>query len=132
MKKVVAAIAVAGLVASASAADLGAKDAEFLFGQENVNVVAMSSTEMAQTEGQLLSVLGLVGSLPIVGPLLSGLLSSINLDGLVAALPLALSSAFPIELNLGLNVGSLLSVDTGTIKIDSALPTLVGAAVSAL
>ena len=134
MKKVVASIAVVGMVASASAADLGVKDAEFLFGQENVNVVTMSGAEMAQTEGQLLSILGILGSLPVVGELLGGVLGTVNLDALVVALPQVLASAFPIELDLNLAVGGLLNITTGNdpLTIDSGLPALLGAAVAAL
>jgi hypothetical protein len=74
MKKVVMSIAVAGMVSSLSAADLGANDAAYLFGQDNANVVTMSNMEMVQTEGQVLGlldpVLGLAGGLPVAGDLL--------------------------------------------------------------
>lgn len=82
MKKVVMSIAAAGIVTSLSAADLGANDAAYLFGQDNVNVVTMSGMEMAQTEGQVLGlldpVLGLLG-----GDLLGGVLGGDLLGGVL-------------------------------------------------
>lgn len=129
MKKVLASVAMVGMVASASAANLGTNDAEFLFGQNDVNVMAMSSAEMVQTEGQLLEILGpvldLVATLPIVGPLVSGLLTGLPLDGLLASLPAVLDAALPINVDLGIQAGALL--DTGVaVNVDSALPTLLG------
>lgn len=94
MKKVLMGILFLGLVSALSAADLSTADTAFLFGQEQVNVIAMSDTEMTQTEGQLLGLLGpvlslvtgLVGSLPIVGPLVGSLLDTVF--SLVGSLPL--------------------------------------------
>jgi hypothetical protein len=103
VKKVVMSIAAAGLVSHLAAADLGSKDAEFLFGQSDVNVVAMSSMEMVQTEGQVLEVLspvlGLVGNLvgDLTGNLLGGdLLGSVT--GIVGTLPVvgALTGNLPV------------------------------------
>jgi hypothetical protein len=137
MKKVVMSVAVAGLVTSLSAADLGSKDAAYLFGQNDVNVVTMSSTEMVQTEGQVLglldpvvglvnglvgSVLGLVGGLPIVGPIVGDLVGGLP-DNVLGAVPAVLGSLNPIVLKV--QAGSLLDVNVnGTVK--SSLPTLVG------
>ena len=127
MKKMLATVAMVGMVASVNAADLGAKDAEFMFGQNTVNAVAMSSAEMMQTEGQLLEILGLVGSLPIVGPILESVLAGLDLGALVAAVPAVVGAAFPIHLDLGLNLGALLTTQGTAVNIDSALPTLLGA-----
>jgi hypothetical protein len=106
MKKVVMSVAVAGLLTSLSAADLGNKDAAYLFGQNDANVVTMSSMEMAQTEGQVLGLLDpvlgllggdLLGGDLLGGDLLGGLLGGNLLDlggvldpvlGLVAGLPI--------------------------------------------
>jgi hypothetical protein len=94
MKKVLMGILMLGMVSALSAADISASDAAFLFGNEQVNAVAMSSTEMVQTEGQLLGLLGpilslvtgLVSGLPLVGPILGPLLdTTVNL---VANLPI--------------------------------------------
>jgi len=142
MKKVVMSIALAGLVSSVSAADLGSKDAAFLFGNSNVNAVAMSSAEMVATEGQLLEilnpVLGVVTGLPIVGPLLgslaSPLLGSVNsllgtanglVGGVVGLVPAVAGAALPVKATVGLDLGALLNVSTG-VQVNSALPAVVG------
>lgn len=138
MKKVAVSVAVAGLLTSLSAADLGSRDAAYLFGQNDVNVVTMSTMEMAQTEGQVLglldpvlglvnglvgSVLGLVGGLPIVGPIVGDLVGGLP-DNVLGALPGVLGALNPIVVKV--QAGSLLDVNlNGTVK--SSLPTLVGA-----
>ncbi|UFS62982.1 hypothetical protein LOH54_02385 [Sulfurimonas sp. HSL-3221] len=134
MKKVLASVAIAGMITGVSAADFGTTDAQFMFGQESVNVVTMSGAEMAQTEGQLLEALGALGAIPIAGPILTDLLASLNLGALLGLVPAALDAAFPISADLGINVGGLLSIDTGRdpLTIDSGLPALVGAVVSSL
>jgi len=134
MKKVLASIAVAGMITSVSAADFGTADAQFMFGQDSVNVVTMSGAEMAQTEGQLLEALGALGAIPVAGPILTDLLASLNLGALLGLVPAALGAAFPITADLDVNVGGLLSIDTGRdpLTIDSGLPALVGAVVSSL
>lgn len=94
MKKVLMGILMLGVVSALSAADISASDAAFLFGQEQANVVAMSGTEMAETEGQLLGLLGpilglvtgLVSGLPLVGPILGPLLDTAV--SLVSSLPI--------------------------------------------
>lgn len=91
MKKGLMSIAaMMGIVSSASAANLAATDAEFMFGASNVDAIAMTGAEMVQTQGQLLEildpVLALVVGLPIVGPLLGGLLNTVL--GLVGNLPI--------------------------------------------
>lgn len=133
MKKVLLTVALAGAISSLNAADLAANDAAFLFGHNDVNVVAMNNTEMVQTEGQLLEilnpVLGLVGGLPVAGPLVSGLLGPVvGLgDGLLGDLPVddILASALPVNVGLGVEAGTLLQVGAG-LNINSSLPTLVG------
>jgi len=117
MKKVLAGVAIAGMIVGASASEIGVNDAQFMFGHNDVNVVAMSGMEMAQTEGQLLELL------PIVGPLLGSL---------VSALPVLVASAFPIDLNLDLALGALLDTKGTQIHIESGLPTLLGAIPSLL
>lgn len=138
MKKVLLSVALAGAVSSLSAADLATNDAAFLFGHNDVNVVAMSDAEMVQTEGQLLEilnpVLGLVGGLPIVGPILDPLLGGLlgpvlgsAEGGLLAGLPVGplLSSALPINVGVGVQAGTLLEVGAG-LNVNSSLPTLLG------
>jgi len=125
MKKVMMSLAVAGMVANLGAAELGSNDAEFLFGQSDVNVVAMSNMEMMQTEGQVLGlldpVLGLVGGLT-GGSLLGGSLLSPVLDltsgllsGNVLSPVLSLVEGLPIA-------GDLLGTVTGLLDLN----TLVG------
>lgn len=118
MKKVIMSVALAGAVSSLSAADLAANDAAFLFGQNDVNVVAMSSAEMIQTEGQLLGLLDPV--LGLVGGLLGGLPIGPILD-----------SALPINVGLGVQAGTLLDLGLG-LHLDSSLPTLLGSLTGAL
>ncbi len=142
MKKAVMSIALAGFVSSVSAADIAAKDAAFLFGSTEANVVAMSSAEMVATEGQLLEiltpVLGLVTGLPIVGPLLGSLaaplLGSVGsllgavdglLTGVVGLVPVAAGAALPVKASLGLDLGTLLNVSTTTTVNSPALPTVL-------
>ncbi|MEJ2468971.1 MAG: hypothetical protein P8Y51_07930, partial [Campylobacterales bacterium] len=112
MKKVITGIALAGAVSSLSAADIAANDAAFLFGHDSVNVVAMSSAEMVQTEGQLLGILDPV--LGLVGGLLGGLPVGPILD-----------SALPVNVALGVQAGTLLDLGLG-LHLDSSLPTLLG------
>ncbi len=144
MKKIVISLVAAGMVSALSAADLGSADAAFLFGNDSVDAVAMSGEEMVQTEGQLLAiltpVLGVVTGLPILGTLLtpvvgaaSPLLSAVDglLVGILGLVPAVLNSALPVKLDLGLELGTLLSVKTG-LQVQSALPTLVGNAVKIL
>jgi hypothetical protein len=130
MKKILMSIALAGAVSSLSAADLAANDAAFLFGEHDVNVVAMSSTEMVQTEGQLLEilnpVLGLVGNLPIVGPVLDPLLGSVESLPVVGPLLSTVDSALPTDALLGNLpiVGSLLGSTGGLLQTDTLLGNL--------
>jgi hypothetical protein len=126
-------IAAAGLVSHLAAADLGSKDAEFLFGQSDVNVVAMSSMEMVQTEGQVLEVLspvlGLVGNLPLVGPIVGDLTGNLlggdllsPVTGLVAGLPLVGPLVGDLTGNLlgGDLLGSVTGI-VGTLPVVGAL-----------
>ena len=88
MKKIL--MSLVAMTGVASAANLAATDAEFMFGATNVDAIAMSGAEMVQTQGQLLEildpVLALVTGLPLVGPLLGGLLNTVF--GLLGNLPL--------------------------------------------
>ncbi|WP_345989208.1 hypothetical protein WCX18_02280 [Sulfurimonas sp. HSL1-2] len=91
MKKMMMGVAAAaGITSVASAAELAATDAQFMFGASNVDAVAMTGAEMVGTQGQLLGltildpVLNIVGSLPLVGPIVSGLLDTV--DGLLSGL----------------------------------------------
>jgi hypothetical protein len=149
MNKVAMSIAAAGLVTSLSAADLGNQEAAYLFGQSDVNVVTMSSMEMAQTEGQVLGlldpilgllggatggnlldlgglldpVLGLVSGLPVVGGLVGSVLSLADPAALIGTVDGVLGSLNPIAVKV--QAGTLLDVNMkGTVK--SSLPTLVG------
>jgi hypothetical protein len=105
MKKVLMGIALAGAVSSLGAAELAATDAAFLFGHNDVNVVAMSNMEMVQTEGQLLEilnpVLGLVGNLPIVGPVLDPIFGSVENLPVVGPLLGTVDAALPTDALLG-------------------------------
>ncbi|MHC3993677.1 hypothetical protein ACXWTF_02540 [Thiomicrolovo sp. ZZH C-3] len=97
MKKMMMGVAAAaGITSVASAAELAATDAQFMFGASNVDAVAMTGAEMVGTQGQLLGltildpVLNIVGSLPLVGPIATGLLNTVDglLAGLLGNLPL--------------------------------------------
>ena len=134
MKKVMMSMAVAGLVASVSAADLSVNDASYLFGQDSANVVTMSNVEMVQTEGQVLGlldpVLGLVGGatggdLLGVGGLLDPVLSltSSLLGGEVLGSVLGLVGGLPI---VGPIVGDLVMGLPGNVL--GAVPAVLGAA----
>jgi len=149
MKKVVMSIALAGLVSSVGAADLGSKDAAFLFGNSNVHAVAMSGAEMAATEGRLLEILmplvGVVTGLPIVGPILGSLLGQMPVGPLMGTantllgtagavtdlLPAVVGSALPVKLAVGLDLGALLNINTG-VQVNSALPSVLGSATGVL
>jgi hypothetical protein len=133
VNKVVMGIAAIGLVSHLSAADLAGRDLAFLFGQSDVNVVAMSSMEMVQTEGQLLDIigpvfvsaigpaLGLVTSLPVAGPLAGDLMGDLFLAALPIAGPLV-GKLYAVDL-LGTATGLVESLPAvGAIR--SVLPVL--------
>ncbi len=142
MKKVVMSIALAGLVSSVSAADIASKDAAFLFGNSNVNAVAMNSAEMVATEGQLLEilnpVLGVVTGLPLVGPLVGSLAGSLVgsvgsllgtveglVGGVVGLVPVAAGAALPVKASVGLDLGALLNINNTTTVNSPALPVVI-------
>jgi hypothetical protein len=133
MKKVLTGIALAGAVSSLSAAEIVSNDAAFLFGQQDVNVVAMSGAEMAQTEGQLLEILnpviGIAGNLPVVGPVLDPVLgtvtNTVNNLPIVGSL-LTTDAALPIDgllSNLPI-IGSLLGSTGGLLPTNTLLGNL--------
>jgi hypothetical protein len=70
------------------ASSLSGSDSGFLFGKDQVAATTISSQEMQQTQGQLFSISGLltpifqsvtntVGGLPVAGPTVSSLLSTV-------------------------------------------------------
>ncbi len=95
MKKMLMGVAaVAGISSIASAAELAATDAQFMFGASNVDAIAMTGAEMAGTQGQLLGIglldpiVALLSGLPLVGGIVGGLLTTVDslLSGLLGGL----------------------------------------------